>query len=305
MHRMPTAQKRKSRPKTLGGGDAATPRRARSLPQSAARTSCERHGGDRLLRRRRAAPVAAARAARGRRPRGRRPHDDDHDATNALFPLLDLLERFPDLFAQKVLAHLDPIDRTFLAQTGSTCRAAVAASDLPRAGIREEVLGRSVWVVTHRLEGFCTSVELLAWAKSNGCPWVARTCAIAARGGRLDVLQYARANYCPWDEWTCACAAKGWHLEVLKWAWEHHCPWVSSESTCNLAAGGGHLAVLQWARERHLPWNSDTSYLAALRGHLEVLRWAREHDCPWSKRDCERASSHHPETLAWVRAQPY
>jgi hypothetical protein len=68
--------------------------------------------------------------------------DGDHDCEdNDVFsPLLDLLERFPDLFAQQVLQHLAPIDRTFLAQTGGVCRAAVVASDLPRAGTREEVL---------------------------------------------------------------------------------------------------------------------------------------------------------------------
>jgi hypothetical protein len=69
-------------------------------------------------------------------------------------PLLDLLERFPNLFAQKVLRHLDPIARTFFAQAASACRAAVAAFDLPRAGTREKVLGRGVWVVQHRLEEF-------------------------------------------------------------------------------------------------------------------------------------------------------
>jgi len=67
--------------------------------------------------------------------------EDDDDGNT----LLDLVERFPDLFAQKVLQHLDPIDRTFLAQAAGACRAAVAASDLPRAGTREEVLGMNVW----------------------------------------------------------------------------------------------------------------------------------------------------------------
>ena len=97
--------------------------------------------------------------------------DAAEDTNNdTVSPLLDLLERFPDLFAQKVLAHLDPIDRTFLAQTGGACRAAVAASDLPRAGTRREVLERTVWVVTHRLVRFCTSVERLAWAKKQRLP---------------------------------------------------------------------------------------------------------------------------------------
>jgi hypothetical protein len=200
--------------------------------------------------------------------------DDDN---NAVFPLLDLLERFPDLFAQKVLPHVDPIDRTFLAQTGGAARAAVAASYLPRAGTRVEVQGKGVWRVGHKVREFCTSVERLAWALNNGCPLVEQICASAALGGRLDVLQWARANACPWDEWTCEAAAKGGHLEVLRWAREHLCPW--DWITCVCAAGGGHL---------------------------EVLQWAREHGCPWSKRSCgdiSRLQGHH-ETHAWVLAQP-
>ena len=45
------------------------------------------------------------------------------------------------------------------------------------------------------------------------------------RGGHLEVLKWARANGCPWDEGTCAYAAEGGHLEVLKWARENGCPW--------------------------------------------------------------------------------
>jgi len=66
------------------------------------------------------------------------------DDNNTSSPLLDLVERCPDLFKKEVLERLDPIDRTFLAQTGSAYRAAVAASDLPRAGTRNEVLGKTV-----------------------------------------------------------------------------------------------------------------------------------------------------------------
>jgi hypothetical protein len=111
-------------------------------------------------------------------------HDENDNDNNNLSPLLDLVERFPDLSAQKVLAHLDPIDRTFLAQTGSACRAAVAASDLPRSGTTEEALGSTLWVVTHRLGEFVGSVERLAWAKASGCPWVTATCALHAGDSR-------------------------------------------------------------------------------------------------------------------------
>jgi hypothetical protein len=106
----------------------------------------------------------------------------DDNTNSTLFPLLDLLERFPDLFAHKVLAHLDPIDRTFVAQVGSACRTTVAASGLPRAGTRGVVMGRSVWVVTHKLKEFCTSVARLAWAKASGCPWVEWTCVLTSLG---------------------------------------------------------------------------------------------------------------------------
>ena len=203
--------------------------------------------------------------------------NDDGNDDNTSPPLLDLVERFPDLFAQQVLQHLDPIDRTFLAQVGSACRAAVAASDLPRAGTRRVELGRSVWVVTHQLGELVGSVERLAWAKASGCPWVARICALAARSGSLKVLTWARQHGCPWDT-----------------------------ATCSYAAEKGHLDVLMWARKHHCPWNNQTCFWAAASGHLEVLRWAREHGCPWSgvRAMCEIVSWNYPETLAWVRAQP-
>jgi len=101
----------------------------------------------------------------------------------------------------------------------------VAASDLPRAGTREEVQGKSAWVVRHKVTDFCTSVERLAWAKASGCPWVARTCSFVAMGGHLEVLRWARDHGCPWGLRTCACAASGGHLEVLQWMREQGCPW--------------------------------------------------------------------------------
>ena len=63
--------------------------------------------------------------------------------------------------------------------------------------------------------------------------------------------------------------------------------------------------MLRWAREHGCPWNSAMMCeCAAAGGHLDVLRWARAHGCSWYKRECEFASRHHPETLAWVRQQP-
>src|SRR5689334_21762832 len=106
------------------------------------------------------------------------------------------------------------------------------------------------------------SFSLLEWARqANGMcrsakAWDKSTCAGAAQGGHLEVLKWARANGCPWNEWTCANAAAGGHLEVLKWAREYTCPW--NLWTCSMAAQGGHLEVLKWARKNKCPWNEST-----------------------------------------------
>jgi hypothetical protein len=50
-------------------------------------------------------------------------------------------------------------------------------------------------------------LEVLQWARANGCEWNVYTCLEAAKGGHLAVLQWARANGCPWDRPTCLEAA--------------------------------------------------------------------------------------------------
>ena len=115
-------------------------------------------------------------------------------------------------------------------------------------------------------------LNLIKWARTNGCPWSEYTSARAARGGHLEVLQWLRANGCPWTATICSNAAAGGHLEVLQWARTNGCPW--NEWTCCGAAQGGHLVMLQWARTNGCPWNERTCHSAAERGHLEVLQWA-------------------------------
>src|SRR5689334_10696245 len=50
-------------------------------------------------------------------------------------------------------------------------------------------------------------------------------CNLAAAEGNLNLIEWARTNGCPWNEDTCACAAEGGHLEVLKWAIANRCHW--------------------------------------------------------------------------------
>src|SRR5580658_9215216 len=70
---------------------------------------------------------------------------------------------------------------------------------------------------------------------------------IVAKLGYLNIIQWARENGCDWDSSTCSDAARGDHLEVLKWARGNGCDWNSL--TCSYAAQGGYLEVLKWARE--------------------------------------------------------
>jgi hypothetical protein len=50
------------------------------------------------------------------------------------------------------------------------------------------------------------------------------TCTYAAQKGHLEVLQWARTNGCPWDEETLTAARKRGHLEVVNWAMANGCP---------------------------------------------------------------------------------
>jgi hypothetical protein len=47
---------------------------------------------------------------------------------------------------------------------------------------------------------------------------------MAAVGGHLEVLQWARANGCPWDEDTLRVARDEGHLEVVNWCIVNGCP---------------------------------------------------------------------------------
>ena len=84
----------------------------------------------------------------------------DDDAADAPGELLGPLLEWGDVL-RNVLAWLDPVDVSMLAQVGKPCLAAVVG--LPRAGKGGEG--------PFKLENFFGSIEMLAWAKANGCTW--------------------------------------------------------------------------------------------------------------------------------------
>jgi hypothetical protein len=213
-------------------------------------------------------------------------------------PLLGrMMVEWGDVFREEVLKKwLDPTDLALLARACWKCREAVASAGLVRAGDTGEV--------PFKLVACFRSGELLAWAKDNRCPWVALTCAHAAKYGQLEALQRARELNCPWDETTCAIAAKYGRLQALVWAREHGCPWDAM--TCEMAARGGHLNVLQWAWEHDCPPGEYVCDMAAKYGHLETLQWARENGCPCPDLDVLfgfAAMSGNVEMLPWFGEQ--
>ncbi len=66
-------------------------------------------------------------------------------------------------------------------------------------------------------------------------------CDAAARAGHLEVVKWARANGCNWGAQTCAFAAEKGHLKILKWMHENGCEWDAE--TCRTAAEGGYVYV--------------------------------------------------------------
>jgi len=92
---------------------------------------------------------------------------------------------------------------------------------------------RLMWLIC-RLSARNGKIDILKWARENGCPWNEDICSDAASNGHLDCLKWARENGCPWDEYTCSEAAKTGHLDCLKWARKNGCPWYGAiRSVCN------------------------------------------------------------------------
>ena len=72
-----------------------------------------------------------------------------------------------------------------------------------------------------------------------------RTCACAAEYGYLNILKWARENGCEWNSDTCTYAAKNGHLETLKWARENGCPWNKKEC---LIVAKKYPSVVKWIK---------------------------------------------------------
>ena len=235
---------------------------------------------------------------------------------------MDAEEAFPSLPQDVVVTHIlradiDPIVLARLRAVNRAMRDAVDETELLVEEMATEEAAELGCLDTlqHKLEkGRLTNksqvcecaakggqLEVLQWARVNGCPWDWATCAWAARGGHMYVLQWARANGCPWSDWTCAQAAEGGHIDVPQWLRANGCPW--SERSCAQAAEGGHIDVLLWLRASGCPWDDGTTRGAAVGGHFAILQWVCANGCPVTMQTCSYAVRFgHLEILQWLRA---
>jgi len=202
--------------------------------------------------------------------------------------LAPLLEYLPDLVRAEILSRLGLRDLASLAGAGRGCAAAVSGTALMKWARAEKNL-------YPRRAAFSYPAPLLC---------VRDACALAARGGDLELLKWLHSTGCPFDpRKTLPAAAQGGYLEVLTWLHNQGCPLVAS--TCDAAAEGGHLEVLTWLHNTGCPWDSATCGGAAAGGHLSTLQWAREHHCPWGKshvRACA-ARGGHVDMVRWLDEQ--
>ena len=88
-------------------------------------------------------------------------------------------------------------------------------------------------------------------AQDPPCPWYSENvCFLAALHGHLEVLRWARSQGCPWNKSLTWTAAMSGQLKVLVWLIKEECPYNKRQCR-EAAARGGERArkVLEWLDE--------------------------------------------------------
>lgn len=127
-------------------------------------------------------------------------------------------------------------------------------------------------------------LNLFFCAHKNGCLWSERTCAASCN---LNVLKWFRSQGCPWDAEVCIIAAGTGNLEMLKWAICEGCP--CPKDICFYAARSGDLATLKWCVQSGHQWDGFTSSYAAQSGNLTMLKWCFSNGCEFLSTICNDA----------------
>jgi hypothetical protein len=185
-------------------------------------------------------------------------------------------------------------------------------------------------IIDQSISLFTSNADIIAYLRTQGCPWGTSTCETAAKSGKLGLLKYLHENGCPWNEATTTSAVHYRSLDCLEYALKNECPynlaamedavklkgfpaakilfengvpWTAQ--TCAIAIQRGDLDVLQYAHENGAALSDDAimSGLASPTISFKCFKYAVEHGCPWDpERALQLATSHsHDEIVEWIQ----
>ena len=111
-------------------------------------------------------------------------------------------------------------------------------------------------------------------------------CTIAAGEGHLNILIWARENGCAWGPETCAEAALKGQADILKWLREYcqysrpiEINYADAISRKRKLGDFDSTVSVKKAKFDICPWDATTCYNAISGGHLDIFIWAKERDC--------------------------
>ena len=187
-----------------------------------------------------------------------------------------------------ILGLLSPTERGLIWRVSKGCREAVdscvESSGLERAG---------TLALPFHIAGFASSFEMMAWARTNLCPWDHKLADWVIKHETLEVVKWTSklSSFPPefaeqpsdddaekkfWEENDAviiACMAG--KLDVVRWLVQHGLAWWGFEAS-RWAAGGGNVALLDWLRDGGCPFNADAWLFAASTGQVHSMRWLRD-----------------------------
>jgi hypothetical protein len=118
-------------------------------------------------------------------------------------------------------------------------------------------------------------LDVIKWARENGCPWSTNMYRNIARFGTLDTVKWIFDNGCPVGQDVCDWAALNEHLDVLIWLVDDK-KFQCSPTACANAASSGHIETLRWLVSRGVRPDEETWENAFDRDDWEMLEFLRE-----------------------------
>lgn len=124
------------------------------------------------------------------------------------------------------------------------------------------------------------SIPFYNWARAHGLQLTWCLTEQIGAYGSIDVLKQARSEGCPWDARTATGAVVGNNPEMLKWAVSNGCP-IDETTSSAVGPFSDALEILKWLREHGCPWDSRVFFAAVLFDNLEMLNWIDSKGAPW------------------------